>query len=99
MIVNKIPTTSLGPAAELTSEHAYTRALTVALLQTLGPKKAQRLIGHLAAAMAEQVSRAEVVPIRGDRQRHEREGLAKLEAARAFEADLPTLLHAACGSR
>lgn len=82
-------------APEMTTERAYLCALTAALLETLGPKKAPRLLGAMRAQLADAVSRSEAIPIRADRERYAREREAKLAAASAFMADLPRLLRAA----
>lgn len=95
--MSQAPDIARPVAPELTAEHAYTRAFAAALLKTLGPKKGQRLLEFMRDEIAEGVDRTKVLPIRGDLARYEREGVAKYEAARRFEADLTILIRASQG--
>lgn len=95
--MSQAPDIARARAPELTAEHAYARALASALLKTLGPKKGQRLLGFMRDELAKGIDHATVIPIRGDRDRYEREGAAKIEAARRFEADLTILIRASQG--
>lgn len=80
---------------ELTPEHAYTRALAVALMQTLSPKKGERMLKCMFEQLSGEITRTSAAPIRGDRDRTKRDHAAIMEASRALEADIVALLLAA----
>jgi hypothetical protein len=91
MIPEPDPVAPAAPPA-LTPEMVLWRSTTRALVQTLGPKKADRFLRAVAEDVAEQVSFTDATPIRADRAELARTRDAVFGAYRAFRRALPQLL-------